>query len=273
MQTPTNTNVERIIAKIDNDFNPDNSDWIPRVAAWTIDVLNMLDVNTTKKVRHKLPVNNRIVKTKCCLNPGSFKIIGQCGRTLKEVTKEEDYTDSPSTGEVTQINDDIHTTGITINGNSGKVPGMTIHMTSNSKDYKERLSKVIEVETGSNKEQGYYVVDHHTLEMVNDCDYVIIEINETESYFSEVYNCELPIIPNNGKLIEAIAYFCLYKMLCRGYKHPVFNLSASQYGTNPYYIWTQLKDEAKRSIAVNGFDDSDAWKDPFFTFTFDPKYK
>ena len=25
------TNIERIIAKIDNDFNPDNSDWIPNV--------------------------------------------------------------------------------------------------------------------------------------------------------------------------------------------------------------------------------------------------
>lgn len=270
MQTPTNTNVERIIAKIDNDFNPDNSDWIPRVAAWTIDVLNMLDVNTTKKVRHKLPVNNRIVKTRLCLSRGNFKLIGQCGRTLKEVTKEEDYTDSPSTGELSQINDDIHTTGIVFGNNSTDV---TIQMTSNSKDFNKRRDTVITLKNNNVKEQGYYFVDCHTLEMVNDCDYVIIETNEAESYFSEVYNCELPVVPNNGKLIEAIAYFCLYKMLCRGYKHPVFNLSASQYGTNPYFIWTQLKDEAKRSIAINGFDDSDAWKDSFFTFTFDPKFK
>ena len=37
-------------------------------------------------------------------------------------------------------------------------------------------------------------------------------------------------------------------MLCRGYKHPVFNLHASQYGTNPYYMWEQLKSKAKASV-------------------------
>ena len=49
-----NTNLERIIAKIENDFNPDNSDWIPRVAAWTIDAMAQLKVfNTIKKQRIK----------------------------------------------------------------------------------------------------------------------------------------------------------------------------------------------------------------------------
>ena len=31
--------VEHIIANIDNDFNPDNNDWIPRVAAWCNDAV------------------------------------------------------------------------------------------------------------------------------------------------------------------------------------------------------------------------------------------
>lgn len=35
-------NIERLIGKIDNDFNPDNSDWIPRVGAWVIDGLSQL---------------------------------------------------------------------------------------------------------------------------------------------------------------------------------------------------------------------------------------
>ena len=39
MLNNVNTSVERIIAKIDNDFNPDGSDWIPRVIAWTIDAM------------------------------------------------------------------------------------------------------------------------------------------------------------------------------------------------------------------------------------------
>ena len=36
--------VEKIIAKIDYDFNPDGSDWIPRVISWTIDAMGQLDV-------------------------------------------------------------------------------------------------------------------------------------------------------------------------------------------------------------------------------------
>ena len=35
-----NTNVERIIAKIHNDFNPHNSAWIHRVAAWPNDAMS-----------------------------------------------------------------------------------------------------------------------------------------------------------------------------------------------------------------------------------------
>lgn len=36
-------------SKIENDFNPDNSDWIPRVAAWTIDAMAQLKVFNTIK--------------------------------------------------------------------------------------------------------------------------------------------------------------------------------------------------------------------------------
>ena len=36
--------VEHIIAKIDNDFNPDNSDWIPRVATWCIQLKKLLNI-------------------------------------------------------------------------------------------------------------------------------------------------------------------------------------------------------------------------------------
>jgi len=61
-------------------------------------------------------------------------------------------------------------------------------------------------------------------------------------------------------------------MLCRGYKHPVFNLNASQYGTNPYYIWNQLKEEAKRSVLNNNADDSSKlFRSNLFIETFDTR--
>ena len=50
MQNEKNTQLERLIAKIDNDFNPDNSDWIPRVGAWAIDAMSQINVLPKEKV-------------------------------------------------------------------------------------------------------------------------------------------------------------------------------------------------------------------------------
>ena len=88
-----------------------------------------------------------------------------------------------------------------------------------------------------------------------------------------LYGCTSPAIPNNGKLIEAITYYCMYKMLTRGYVHPVMNLAASQYGTNPYYIWMQSKEEAKRSVINDGMDENldDLWRSSFYINTFNPR--
>ena len=63
-------------------------------------------------------------------------------------------------------------------------------------------------------------------------------------------------------------------MLCRGYKHPVFNLQASQYGTNPYYMWIKLKEEARLDIINNNFDDNGAsrmFRNTTYIQTFDPR--
>ena len=62
------TTVDRIIAKIDNDFNPNNSDWIPRVGAWVHDALMQLDCVLTETVKKKITVKNRIGRSDCNLS-------------------------------------------------------------------------------------------------------------------------------------------------------------------------------------------------------------
>ena len=64
-------------------------------------------------------------------------------------------------------------------------------------------------------------------------------------------------------------------MLCRGYVHKIFNLSNSNGGTNPYIIWNNLKDEAKRSIINNNVDCNDnitkLFRSNFYINTYDPR--
>lgn len=276
MLNNVNTNVERIIAKIDNDFNPDNSDWIPRVGAWCIDAMTQLDILRTKRKKKKLIVKDRIAYSDCPLTNNNIKIYDNRGCKIEEAKDSNACNDCFSTGESASETSgtSIDITPSTINaietGNK-QAPDYVIANTINDK-YPFRYN-VQHYNLGNNiKKHNYIIVNNDKIELNFDTNFIYIEYDYIETTCSERFGCELPVIPNNGLLIEAIAYYCMYKMLCRGYKHPVFNLQASQYGTNPYYIWTQLKDEAKRSILNNSIDDtSKLFRSNLFINTFDPR--
>ena len=120
------------------------------------------------------------------------------------------------------------------------------------------------------------MIDNNKIELNFNTNCVQAEFDYIQTEMSSTYGCELPVIPNNGVLLEALTYFCMYKMLTRGYKHPVMNLAASQYGTNPYYMWLQLKEQAKRSIVNDKIDrdiadNSRMFRSGLYIDTFDPK--
>lgn len=277
----TNTNVERIIAKIDNDFNPDNSDWIPRVGAWCIDAMAQLDVLRTKRKRKKLIVTDRIAYADCLLTNNNIKIYDDKGCEIEEAKDSNGCSCgcgcSSSTGESASETSGTSTavTPSTIDsvetGNK-QAPDYVIANTINDK-YPFRYNVQHYTLGGNCEKHNYVVTNNDKIELNFDTDFICIEYDYIETTCSKRFGCEVPVIPNNGLLIEAIAYYCMYKMLCRGYKHPLFNLQASQYGTNPYYIWTQLKDEAKRSILNNNIDDnaSKLFRSNLFIDTFDPR--
>ena len=272
-----NTNVERIIAKIDNDFNPDNSDWIPRVGAWCIDAMSQLNVLRTKRKRRKLTVKDRIAYSDCPINNVNIKVYDSNGCKIKEADESQCCGNFSSTGdsasgtsgtvaELTPDTIDVVNTGRANSANH------VVAETENSK-YPFRYN-IHHYVLGDNniQERNYVLVDCDKIEINFDANYIYVETEYVETVCSNLFNCEVPVIPNNGLLIEAIAYYCIYKMLCRGYKHPVFNLNASQYGTNPYYIWNQLKEEAKRSVINNNADDSSKlFRSNLFIETFDTR--
>ena len=87
MLNNTSTNIERIIAKIDNDFNPDNSDWIPRVAAWTIDAMQQLSVLKKDKKIKKIKVNERLAYTGCNVEDADLKVYDTNGCEIEKAVK------------------------------------------------------------------------------------------------------------------------------------------------------------------------------------------
>ena len=270
------TNIERIIAKIDNDFNPNNSDWIPRVGAWVTDALSQLKCTPMKKVTKSFPVKDRICRVDCILD-NNIEVHDANGCKIKEIDYIKPCCDSnqmsagiSSTGEVKLTPDTITTA---INNDAAYVPAETISFNRQSKDYPSRYN-VVEIEAVDTNRCRYYAkVNSTTLQLTFDTPSLTIQYETADTEVCDKYGCEMPKIPDNGKLIEAITYYCMYKMLLRGYKHPVFNLAASQYGTNPYYIWLTTKEEARRSVINEGVDEdlTELWRSAFFIKTFNPR--
>ena len=287
MQANVNTNLERIIAKIDNDFNPDNSDWIPRVGAWCIDVMSMLDCLPTERKRKVLSVNNRIAYSDCNIDNVNIKVYDSNGCEVEEANKSGCSCNPPSTGKVSggggKAGADTakasESVSIYTNNNPyGKAPDYLVAETINAdKEWPGRY-RINEYDYGDgiNKCKRTYVLSGcNQIELNFDDTCITIEYDGIKTNCNNQFGCELPVIPNNGLLIEALVYFCMYKMLCRGYKHPVFNLNASQYGTNPYYLWTQIKEEARRSVIAGKVDTDDAisklFRSNFYISTFDSR--
>lgn len=275
MSNKNYTTIERIIAKIDNDFNPDNSDWIPRVGAWCIDAMNMLKVLRTKEKKIKLLVKDNIALSPCPLEGVDFRVYDENGCEVKEAntitSKCGDCMNDSFTGEEvntdTTILNGANTTGISYGLDANEAPEV-ISEHVNAHNINDRYN-VKEVNYSSaRKDKTYVKAGNNIIEINFKAKYIYIVTKAIETYKSTNHGCELPVIPNNGLLIEAITYYCMYKMLCRGYTHPVFNLHASQYGTNPFFMWNQLKDEAKRSVIVDEqgeiIEDGGLWRSALY---------
>lgn len=273
MLNNVNTNVEHIIAKIDNDFNPDNSDWIPRVGAWCIDAMAQLDVTIKEIAKKKYKVIDRIVRLICPIGY-NFNVYDKNGCKIDEASSKDCSCNVPSTGKSSQSSCSVTANTISrVNTGNKKAPDYVIATTKPGFDLNDNY--VEHYTLGDNNiNKNYVIVDCNTIELNFDANEIIVEQEVIKTYYSDYFKCELPVIPNNGLLIEAIAYYCVYKMLCRGYKHPVFNLSASQYGTNPYYMWNTIKEEAKRSVIIDGINDNieHIMRSNFFVQTFDTRH-
>ena len=281
------TSIEQIVAKIDNDFNPDNSDWIPRVAAWCIDALQQLRLFNKVDKKLKLKVTNRVARTCCNLNVTDIKVYNEDGCEIKKTEAGDVWNEccnsSKGVGEKSETTEPAYAEVTdTIGLQQGESAGSdTSYMrTIQTKDYNARYNAIYDVEYNNknNKSNHRYILANcNTIEINFDAKYIIVIYKTVQTIKSYAYGIELPSILNNGTVIEALTMYGIYKMLCRGYKHPVFNLQASQYGTNPYYMWMQLKDKAKTESILDSQSESDVdassrmFRSNFYIDGFDPR--
>lgn len=236
--------ISRLIAKIDNDFNLSESDWIPRVAAWTIDALSQLNVLPKEKKRRTLEVSDGIAQFPCTLDVKEIKVFDKYGNEIKSAEQSKCNT---------KYNQKCPTSEIIVTDSGNKVGMNYMH-----------VANIIE-----NKN---FVINGNQIDLSFDTDEIIVESLEVATYYDEYYDCNCPYIIDDGLLLEALAWYCLFKYLSRGSKHPVYDLKSPNPAINPFMQWNALRvkaaNSAKKAMSNNI---GDGWNNFFYNSTFLPR--
>lgn len=235
--------LERLIGKIDNDFNISESDWIPRVAAWTIDALSQMQILPMERKRRKLEVSNRIAQFPCTINAKELKVYDKNGCEIYELNSNNSCGCKNTPQEIAVI-DDTNKTGINF---------MTVGTV-----------------VGSNPNHNF-VLDGNSIELNFETDEIEVETYEVATYHDDYYDCEVPYIYDNGLLLEALAWYVLFKYLSRGSSHQVYDLKSPNQVLNPYIQWNTLRPKAMASVKIAISKDTNGWNNFFYNSTFLPR--
>lgn len=242
MNIKNKVSLQRLIGKVDNDFNIPESDWIGRAAAWTIDGLSQLNVLPLEYKTRKLEVSERIAQFPCMLNARDIKVYDNKGCEIPNLKDNNCSCNKPVRQETLSVIDNTNTTGI---------------------NYMQTVNVV-------NRENNNFVIDGNNIELNFDTDYITVKSLEVATYYDEYYDCEVPYIYDNGNLLEALAWYILFKYLSRGSKHPVFDLKSNNPATNPFVQWNSWRLKAINSVKSQLFKDK-GWNNFLYNSTFIPR--
>ena len=237
----------RLVGKIDNDFNISESDWIPRVAAWTIDALSQMQVLPMERKRRTLEVSDRIAQFPCKINATELKVYDKNGCEIRNLRDDNSCGCSSIRKAIPQeiaIIDDTNKTGINF----------------------MKVGNIVNANIDRN-----FVLDGNSIELNFDADTIDVETFETATYFDDYYQCEVPYIYDNGLLLEALSWYVLFKYLSRGSKHPVYSLTSNNQITNPFIQWNVLRPKAAAAVKIAISRSTDGWNNFFYNSTFRPR--
>lgn len=238
--------ISRLIGKIDNDFNISESDWIPRVAAWVIDALSQMKVLPMERKRRVLEVSEKIAQFPCCINADEIKVYDKNGCEISQL-------------------DSNSSCGCNINDNNYSSQEIAVIDDNNKSGV-----NFMNVGTVVNNSNRNFVLQGNNIELNFNTDKIIVETLEVATYYDEYYDCEVPYIYDDGLLLEALAWYCLFKYLSRGSKHTIYDLKSTNAVINPYMQWQALKVKAANSVKIKLNQDK-GWRSFFYNSTFIPR--
>ena len=247
MKIKNQLTLQRLVGKIDNDFNISESDWIPRVAAWVIDALSQMKVLPMERKRRTLEVSERIAQFPCEINGTELKVFDIDGNEIPALSDTKDCKCS---------------------GFGSKSPSSEIAVFDSDNTTGVNYMKIANVVNNTNRN---FILDCNKIDLNFDTDKIIVESYEVATYHDDYYDCECPYIYDNGLLLEALAWYCMFKYLSRGSSHPVYDLKSPNPVTNPWLQWNNLKTKAANSVKLDISKTNSGWNNFFYNSTFLPR--
>ena len=250
MKIKRRISIQRLVGKVDNDFNLSESDWIPRVGAWVIDALSQLKVLPMEKKRRELEVSERIALFPCEITASELRVFDKYGNEIANGADSKcecPKSTIPSTGGQEQTIAVVNPAGY------------------------DSASSTVLARVVPNPQGHLFYLQGNNIELNFDTDKIFVESLEVATYHDDYYDCEVPYIYDNGTLLEALSWYILFKYLSRGSKHPVYSLTSPSPYTNPFAQWTLLKSKAKTSVLNDMSKDTDGWNNFFYNSTFLPR--
>lgn len=123
----------------------------------------------------------------------------------------------------------------------------------------------------------YYALANNNKILLNfHTDLICVQNDDTIIVKSDAFGCDMPAIPEVGSLVEAISLYIMWKILQRGSKHPVYNLS-NNWTTNPYYMFDKMRERVKTDVINNEQDKNEqrtgkaSLNKVFYNSTFNPR--
>ena len=189
MKIKNQVTIQRLVGKVDNDFNISESDWIPRVGAWVIDALSQMKCLPMERKRRTLEVSERVAIFPCELNAKDIKVFDSRGCEIPE------YNSAKSCG---------------CSDLGNKIPNSEIAVFDSSNKTGVNTMKVANIVS-----PGYrnFVIDDNKIELNFDTDFIEVESYEVATYYDEYFDCEVPYIYDNGLLLEALSWYILLPLV------------------------------------------------------------
>ncbi len=255
-----------IVARISEDYNINYSDYINRVPQWVHQALNELNVKIAFiPTNIDIPIVDRIG-----ILPKDIKVmlgvecdgvrLRRIDGTSRKLGTELNYNDAIV---MTNIATSIYGTDTSIS-NDGVI--------TTTPDKIRTFNNETIIEAPISQQYDYLLLPNGKIEVNKDCDNITVYYMQYPIQFDDVFGFEAPMIPDNEPTKVALTWYVLSKILMRGYKHPILQLSHRDVEFDPYKQWDVWKTKARNNLSDGDSERNDIisriWNSYFYLSTF-----